>query len=186
MQQSLRALLRVKQARMAAGRPPTGAQGPNATVTFTSEDIMMTNLQCVRPCYANNASGVGAAALAEVWHDEGKAECRNIYFTPLVHSMYALHLRRWLATFARESVLLVRFDDLVLRPLEALQRIATFLGVPPFVAGFKVEIGRENYTTIARLLQSGAVTRPSLQLLQEFFAPHDAALGAMFEGRTFW
>lgn len=56
----------------------------------------MTNLECVRPCYANNASGLGDAAAAEIWHDESKHECRNIYFTPLVHSMYALHLRRWL------------------------------------------------------------------------------------------
>jgi len=186
MQRALRSLLRAKEARVAAGAAGAGSLGPNGTAVFTSEEIMMTNLQCVRPCYANNASGVGAAALAETWHDEAKSECRNIYFTPLVHSMYALHLRRWLATFARASVLLVRFDDLVLRPFAALQTIATFLGLPHFFAGFKVEIGRENYTTITRLLQSGAVTSSSLRLLQDFFAPHDAALSTMFDGRSFW
>lgn len=42
---------------------------------------------------------------------------RNIYFTPLVHSMYALHLRRWLAVFPAEGLLVVRFDGLVLKPL---------------------------------------------------------------------
>ena len=30
---------------------------------------------------------------------QAQRECRNIYFTPLVHSMYALHLRRWLRVF---------------------------------------------------------------------------------------
>jgi hypothetical protein len=186
MQRSLRALLKAKEAQVAAGVPPAGAQGPNRTAVFTSEEIMMTNLLCVRPCYAGNASGLGAAAQTMTWHDESKSECRNIYFTPLVHSMYALHLRRWLATFARNSLLLVRFDDLVLRPLETLKRIGAFLGLPPFVVGFKVEIGRENYTTISRLLQSGAVTETSLRRLQAFFAPHDAALSAMFGGSTFW
>ena len=33
---------------------------------------------------------------------QAQRECRNIYFTPLVHSMYALHLRRWLRIFPRE------------------------------------------------------------------------------------
>ena len=74
----------------------------------------------------------------------------------------------------------------VLHPLDALGRITAFLGIPPFMKGFKVEIGRENYTTIARLLHSGAVTRASLRLLEEFFAPHDAALSSMFEGKSFW
>ena len=147
---------------------------------------MMTNLECVRPCYANNASGLGAAARAETWHDERLPECRNIYFTPLVHSMYALHLRRWLATFSRESLLLLRFDDLVLRPLTALDRLARFLELPAFPNTFKVETGRENYTTIARLLQSGAVTPTSLKILEDFFAAHDAALSAMFGGEKFW
>ena len=90
MQRALRSLLRAKEARVAAGAAGAGSLGPNGTAVFTSEEIMMTNLQCVRPCYANNASGVGAAALAETWHDEAKSECRNIYFTPLVHSMCAL------------------------------------------------------------------------------------------------
>ena len=147
---------------------------------------MVTNLECVRPCYANNASGLGAAAERETWHDESRPECRNIYFTPLVHSMYALHLRRWLQTFPIESVLLLRFDEIVLRPVDVLQRVAAFLNLPPFPKGFKVEYGRENYTTIARLLQTGAVTKPSLRRLESFFAPHDAMLRQMFGGQAFW
>ena len=139
---------------------------------------MVTNLECVRPCYANNASGVGPAAAVETWHDERRPECRNIYFTPLVHSMYALHLRRWLATFPRDGLLLLRFDDLVLRPLRTLNRVAAFLALPAFAPTFKVELGRENYTTIARLLRTGAVTPASLKRLEEFFAPHDEACSA--------
>lgn len=62
-----------------------GGREPGAN--FSSEEIMMTNLECVRPCYKANASGVGKEAEGEVWHDESKPECKNIYFTPLVHSM---------------------------------------------------------------------------------------------------
>ena len=192
MQRQLRALLQEKEARAGsvgpAGDGAAGSPAPrrNGLVGFTSEDIMMTNLACVRPCYSNRASGVGEAALAETWHNEQQPECRNIYFTPLVHSMYALHLRRWLATFPRDSLLLLRFDDLVLRPLNALNRLASFLGLPSFPEGFRVEVGRENYTTIARLLQSRAVTPKSLKILEDFFAPHDAALRSMFGGERFW
>ena len=35
---------------------------------------MVTNLECVRPCYAHNASGHGAAAQRETWHDEGQTD----------------------------------------------------------------------------------------------------------------
>ena len=181
MQRRLRELLAAKQERE---RSKPG--GNVSKVKFSSEDIMMTNFECVRPCYANNASGIGAAAEAEIWHDEARHECRNIYFTPLVHSMYALHLRRWLKTFPRESVLLLRFDDIVIRPIDALQRVASFLSLPAFPNGFKVEYGRENYTTIARLLKSGAMTPQSLQALETFFAPHDAMLRSMFGGQSFW
>ena len=147
---------------------------------------MVTNLQCVRPCYANNASGIGPAAAAEIWHDESLPECRNIYFTPLVHSMYALHLRRWMQTYPIDSMLLLRFDEIVLRPVDVLQRVASFLALPAFPKNFKVEYGRENYTTIARLLKTGAVTKANLQTLEAFFAPHDATLRQMFGGQSFW
>ena len=177
MQRRLRELLAAKQRAR-----KVEAWRQRLEVKFSSEDIMMTNFECVRPCYANNASGIGAAAEAEIWHDEARHECRNIYFTPLVHSMYALHLRRWLKTFPRESVLLLRFDDIVIRPIDALQRVASFLSLPAFPNGFKVEYGRENYTTIARLLKSGAMTPQSLQALETFFAPHDAMLRSMFAG----
>ena len=39
----------------------------------------------------------------------------------------------------------------------------------------QVEYGRENYTTIARLLKTGAMTKESLHRLETFFAPHDAS-----------
>mmetsp|Transcript_1402 Transcript_1402/g.4424 ORF Transcript_1402/g.4424 Transcript_1402/m.4424 type:complete len:469 (-) Transcript_1402:129-1535(-) len=184
MQRRLRELLRAKEAAALAARA-AGRPVENESVRFTSEDIMVANLHCVRPCYRNNASGLGEAAAQEVWHEEAVPQCRNIYFTPLVHSMYALHLRRWLRVFPVDSLLLLRFDDIVLRPIDALQRLAAFLNLPPFPEGFKVEHGRENYTTVTRLLESGAVTRESLRLLHEFFAPHDAMLRQMF-GQSFW
>ena len=185
MQKTLRELLRKKEAKAAAARA-AGLPVSNKSTLFTSEEIMVTNLQCVRPCYANNASGLGDEARQEIWHDEGRPECRNIYFTPLVHSMYALHLRRWLQIFAHEAVLLLRFDEIVLSPVDVLQRVAKFLDLPAFPKNFKVEYGRENYTTIARLLKTGAVTKDNLHRLESFFAPHDAMLSEMFGGQKFW
>ena len=185
MQRKLRELLKRKQLKAAEMRA-RGEHVSNKSTSFTSEDIMVTNLECVRPCYANNASGIGAEADAEIWHDEGKPECRNIYFTPLVHSMYALHLRRWLKVYPIESMLLLRFDEIVLRPVEVLQRFASFLSLPPFPKGFKVEYGRENYTTIAKLLKSGTFTKENLKTLEDFFRPHDAKLREMFGGNAFW
>lgn len=185
MQRRLREVLRAKETR-AAALEAAGLPVPNKSRGFTSEDIMVTNLECVRPCYANNASGLGDQAAKEIWHDEGRHECRNIYFTPLVHSMYALHLRRWLQVFKRDALLLLRFDEIVLRPVEVLQRVAAFLGLPAFPPGFKVEYGRDSYTTIPRLLKTGAMTKESLQTLESFFAPHDAKLREMFDGQAFW
>ena len=60
---------------------------------------------------------------------QAQRECRNIYFTPLVHSMYALHLRRWMQTYPIDSMLLLRFDEIVLRPVDVLQRVASFLSI---------------------------------------------------------
>jgi len=74
----------------------------------------------------------------------------------------------------------------VLHPLEVLQKVAHFLKISNFAANFKYEVGRENFTTIERLLQSGAVTRSSVQMLQAFFAPHDEALHKMFPGEKFY
>ena len=121
-----------------------------------------------------------------MWHDESIAACRNIYFTPLVHSMYALHLRRWLRVFPVSSMLLLRFDDLVVRPLQVLQQVCAFLDTPPLDPRFKVEVGRKNFTTLTRLLASNTTNRETVHALQAFFEPHNAALHGMFPGRSFW
>jgi len=171
----------------AAGRRLAGSNGSykagsngSSKSGFTSEEIMRTNLECVRPCYGSDVAG------EEMWHDEAQRECRNIYFTPLVHSMYALHLRRWLRIFPRESVLLLRFDDLVLQPLLALQQLTTCMRVTPLASNFKVEVGRANYTTSERLLRTGALTPQTLAMLQSYFRPHNDALHAMFPHSQFW
>jgi hypothetical protein len=147
------------------------------------QEIMRINLQCVRPCYPDGASGDDDAV---IWHDESVPACRNIYFTPLVHSMYALHLRRWLRVFPASSMLLLRFDDLVLQPLQVLQGVCAFLHTPPLDPHFKVEVGRKNFTTLPRLLESNTTRRETVHALQTFFEPHNAALHRMFPGRPFW
>jgi hypothetical protein len=166
------------------GRALSGSRAESSSL-LTPEDIMMTNLACVRPCYPANASGRGHEARAAIWHDETREECRNIHFTPLVHSLYALHLRRWLTEFDHSAFLLLPFDEIVVRPTGALARVALFLGIPPFGQGFKVELGRENYTTVQRLLATGAMSPGSLRQLEEFFQPHNEQLTELW-GRSFW
>ena len=73
-----------------------------------------------------------------------------------------------------------------MRPIEVLQQLASYLQLAPFDPRFKVELGRANYTTIERLLSSGAMSAASLQRLREFFAPHNGALHRMFPGEAFW
>ena len=73
----------------------------------------------------------------------------------------------------------------MLRPVDVLQRVAKFLAAA-LPEQHKVEYGRENYTTIARLLKSGAVTPQNLKALEDFFRPHDATLREMFGGEAFW
>ena len=151
-----------------------------APALFSSEEIMMVNFECARACYT-----LGNASRMETWHNDSEPECRNIHFTPLVHSLYALHLRRWLKTFPASSLLLLRFDEMVARPVQLLETVTDFLALPRFPAGFHIEVGRANYTTLDRLLRTGAVTPRSLGALQTFFEPHNEALREMF-GRAFW
>eukprot|EP00966_Prymnesium_polylepis_P096860 2244206-Prymnesium_polylepis.1 len=154
MQRSLRALLAAKEARVRAGEA-------GVKLNFSSEEIMVTNLQCVRPCYAANASGVGQMAESEVWHDEAQPACKNIYFTPLVHSMYAMHIRRWMSAFSREALLLLRFDDLVLRPLDVLHKLAEFLQISRLPASFKVEVRAVSPRGVGGTARAARVSRPT-------------------------
>ena len=49
--------------------------------------------------------------------------------------MYAEQLERWLELFPREQLLVLTTDELAAQPEEAMERIADFLGVPPWRAG---------------------------------------------------
>ena len=45
--------------------------------------------------------------------------------------------------------MLLRFDDLVLQPLLALQQLTTFMRVAPLASNFKVEVGPLAIVSIA-------------------------------------
>ena len=79
MQRALRALKASKEARAearagaAAGAGGHGSNGSSKAGSngssksgFTSEEIMRTNLECVRPCYGSGIAG------EEMWHDEAR------------------------------------------------------------------------------------------------------------------
>ena len=79
MQRALRALKASKEARAEAragagagagghgsnGSSKAGSNGSSKS-GFTSEEIMRTNLECVRPCYGSGIAG------EEMWHDEAR------------------------------------------------------------------------------------------------------------------
>ena len=79
MQRALRALKASKEARpeaRAGAGAAAGGHGSNGSSKagsnglsksgFTSEEIMRTNLECVRPCYGSGIAG------EEMWHDEAR------------------------------------------------------------------------------------------------------------------
>ena len=45
--------------------------------------------------------------------------------------LYAKHLARWQALFPAEQILVLKFDDVVVKPAETLSRVCDFLGVDP-------------------------------------------------------
>jgi hypothetical protein len=53
------------------------------------------------------------------------------YWSYLHRSRYADHVARWLELFGREQILFLKFEDLVADPHGVLDRVHTFLGLPP-------------------------------------------------------
>lgn len=53
-------------------------------------------------------------------------------FSYVMRGRYAEQLERWLRLYPRERVLVIRFDDFTVRPVETFERILGFLDLPPW------------------------------------------------------
>jgi hypothetical protein len=73
---------------------------------------------------------------------------RSPRFGPVWTGMYAVHLRRWRASFAADQLRVFFFEDYSARPLELLSELFEFIGVEPYPA---VDVTRRyNATTEPR------------------------------------
>ena len=52
--------------------------------------------------------------------------------------------------------------------------------------GFRVEVGRANYTTMERLVASGTIKRETHDAIKAYLQPYNAALDQMFPSTKFW
>ena len=93
----------------------------------------------------------------------------------LARGRYAEQLERWFATYPRERIRVLRFEDFVQDPLAALNGTLEFLGLPP-AASVRLEArNARRYPP----MQEATMAR-----LREYFEPHNRRLEALL-GRTF-
>ena len=130
---------------------------------------------------------------AETWHDESQPECRNIYFTPLVHSMYALHLRRWLAAFDASQFGVLWLEQFKRSPFTCLHAIERFVGARPHDYRAHATRNRAGLWVVGKSKSSqagtsqadgGAKARISPwanKTLHEFYAPWQRRLRRLLE-----
>jgi hypothetical protein len=71
------------------------------------------------------------------------------YWSYLHRSRYAEHVERWLEVFPREQILFLRFEDLAADPAGALERVHTFLGLPPHRGGELRKLNTATYTAMS-------------------------------------
>jgi hypothetical protein len=83
-------------------------------------------------------------------------------------SMYVKHLERWFSFFPRDQMFIIFSDELKNRPLDTLNRVCAFLGVPPFA-----QMPAEDPVLTRKYPPMNADTR---NCLEQFFAPYNIAL----------
>lgn len=89
---------------------------------------------------------------------------------------YAEQLARWLAVYPRESILVLRFEDLVDAPASTLQRIESFMGLDAWVPRrFANHSYRRNTPNVAHRMSLS-----DRRLLESTFLPLNAALAEQF------
>jgi Sulfotransferase domain len=99
------------------------------------------------------------------------------YFSYLARGRYAEQLAAWLRVYPRQSLLVLRFEDLAREPLPVLNRTLGWLGLPAM--------------TSARLEPRNTRKYPPMnpataERLREYFAPHNARLESLLGEQMNW
>lgn len=99
------------------------------------------------------------------------------HFSYVARGRYAEQLRRWLACYPREQLLVLRFEDLVSAPMTVLGRTLGYLGLPPIE---RVRLEPRNTRKYPPMAPATA------ERLREQFAPYNADLTAMLGEPLGW
>jgi hypothetical protein len=99
------------------------------------------------------------------------------YFSYLARGRYAEQLAAWLQVYPRERLLVLRFEDLAREPLPLLNRTLGWLGLPAMENARLEPRNTRKYPPMA----PATATR-----LQDYFAPHNAALHSLLGDFPSW
>lgn len=83
-------------------------------------------------------------------------------------SMYVKHLERWFSFFSQDQMLIIFSEDLQKKPLNTLNKICAFLGVPPFA-----KMPAEDPVLTRKYPPMNAATR---NRLEQVFTPYNIQL----------
>ncbi|CAB9523355.1 Heparan sulfate glucosamine 3-O-sulfotransferase [Seminavis robusta] len=98
----------------------------------------------------------------------------------LQRGMYAIQLQWWLPYFGRDSLLVLRFEDLQQDPAQTVRQVLQFLGAPPLPLDVDYH---KTYRTRGQYRKKGMVHPPipnqTRAYLERFFQPHNQLLSEL-------
>jgi hypothetical protein len=99
--------------------------------------------------------------------ETGQPGFAHQHFSYFARGVYAEQLRRWLALYPRERLLVLRFDELEVEPDACVDRAVAFLGLPPVQLPPFPARNRREYPPLDAALRADLVRR---------YAPHNRDL----------
>jgi hypothetical protein len=99
------------------------------------------------------------------------------YFSYLARGRYAEQIEHWLRVYPREQLLVLRFEDLVREPLPVLNHTLDWLGLASMQGARLEPRNTRRYPPV----EPATAAR-----LQEYFAPHNAALESLLGEPFSW
>ena len=102
----------------------------------------------------------------------------KVHFGWVHPGLYLQHLKAWLELFPREQIHIIISDDLFAEPQATMDGIYDFLGVARIQHDAFPNVNKGNY--------SGSMKPETLELLREFYRPHNEALFQFLGRRYDW
>jgi hypothetical protein len=99
------------------------------------------------------------------------------YFSYLARGRYAEQIAAWLQVYPRQSLLVLRFEDLAREPLPVLNRTLGWLGLPVMESARLEPRNTRKYPPMTPETAAG---------LQDYFAPHNLALNTLLGDFPGW